>query len=133
MHFIKSGIIRLLSSESVVDEIIALIMFENVWNIIKLYLTFGLNYFCDYGTHVNMKETRYLSSGSDSRNWRSGNARSLSPGAHGDRGGGAGSGFRGSRRSRGRGRWNTVNGGPRLTATKFQSTELGMYRYNAYV
>ena len=54
-----------------------------------------------------------MKTGSDSKSWRAAGARSASPDSRGaelDRG----TGHRGGRRGRGRGRWMAVNGGPRF-------------------
>jgi len=54
-----------------------------------------------------------LKTGSNSKNWRAGGARSASPDSHGTEQS-RGAGHRGGRRGRGRGRWVGVNGGPRF-------------------
>lgn len=57
--------------------------------------------------------TWIVKTGSDSKNWHGGGARSVSPDSRGAELS-RGAGHRGGRRGRGRGRWVAVNGGPRL-------------------
>jgi len=56
-----------------------------------------------------------LKTGSDSKSWRAAGARSASPDSRGAELG-RGTGHRGGRRGRGRGRWMAVNGGPRFVS-----------------
>jgi len=54
-----------------------------------------------------------VDTGSESRNWRAGGARSVSPDFQSAQRG-RGAGYRGGRRGRGRGRLAAINGGPRF-------------------
>ena len=66
-----------------------------------------------------------LKTGVDSKNWRAGGARSVSPDSHGAELG-RGVGHRGGRRGRGRGRWMAVNGGPRFVGSGLYQLGFGM-------